>query len=136
MSDKALDLSLTLPACVDLKAAFQSEVRQYIESKIVPVLSLEQLAVKPFGKEDAAAAIKWAEASGTWNLSSDGWMRELKLDADQSHHLLEDARAIWNPYRRKAQLKLKKQQEQELQKRAAEGQPGGAPAAKREEQTR
>jgi hypothetical protein len=39
-------------------------------------------------------------------------------------------------YRRKAQLKLKKQQEQELQKRAAEGQPGGAPTAKREKQTR
>jgi hypothetical protein len=51
-------------------------------------------------------------------------MRELKLDADQSHHLLEDARSIWSPYMRKAQLKLKKQQEQELQKRAAEGQPG------------
>ena len=122
--------------CLLLALWFQSEVREYIVSKIVPVLSLEQLAVKPFGKEDAAAAIKWAQASGTWNLSSDGWMRELKLDADQSHHLLVYALSTWNGIKSRAKSKLKKQQEQELQKRAAAGQPGGAPAAKREEQTR
>jgi hypothetical protein len=49
---------------------------------------------------------------------------------------MRDARCIWDGYKRKAKSKLKKQQEQELQKRAAAGQPGGIPAAKRDKQTR
>jgi hypothetical protein len=127
---------LTSPACVDPQAAFQAEVKKYLNSKIVPVLSLEQLAVKSFSKEDAAAAIKWAETSGRWKLSWGGWMRELDLSAEESHHLVEDARNIWNWFRKTAQSKLKKQQEHELHKRTAEGQPGGVPAAKRGKQTR
>jgi hypothetical protein len=94
------------------------------------------------GKQIGQSKLAWLVADCvlvvcTWT-SSDGWMRELKLklDADQSHHLLDDARNIWSYFRKTAQSKLKKQQEQELQKRTAEGQPGGAPAAKREKHTR
>jgi hypothetical protein len=99
-------------------------------------LFLEQLVVKSFGKEGAAAAIKWAETSGTWKLPSDGWMRELEINAEDSHLLVYYATSVWNRLKSKAQSKLKKQQEREERKRPAEGQPEGTAEAKRDKQTR
>jgi hypothetical protein len=100
-------------------------------------LCLEQLAVKSFGKEDAAAAIEWAATSGTWKLSSDGWMRELEINAEDSHLLAYYyATTIWTQTRSKARTELKKQQEREERKRPAEGQPEGTAEAKRDKQTR
>jgi hypothetical protein len=134
MSDKALDLSLTSPACVDLQAAFRVEVREYIKRKIVPALSLEQLVAKSFGIADAAAAIDWAATSGRWKVSSDGWMRELDITAEDSHLLAYYATSVWGRMKAKARTELKKKQEQELRKRTAEGQPEGTAGAKRGKQ--
>jgi hypothetical protein len=64
------------------------------------------------------------------------WMRELKIKVEDSHLLMYYVEHLFKPVKSKAQSKLKKKQEQELQKRTAEGQPRGAPAAKREKQTR
>jgi hypothetical protein len=70
-------------------------------------------------------------------------MRELKLDADQSHHLLACARTgvcshirtkrtdVWSQIMKEARTELIEQQEQE-RKRPAEGQPEGIGAAKRD----
>jgi hypothetical protein len=129
-----------------VQAAFQAVVKQYIEHEIVQVLSLEQVAAKSFGKAGTKAAIEWAQTSGTvpgtWKLSSDGWMRELKLSAEEplsfrpETKLQTYAGEVWNNTRRPVKRKLKKQQERAQRKRPAEGQPGGAPAAKCDKQTR
>jgi hypothetical protein len=112
-------------ACV--QAAFQAVVKQYIEHEIVQVLSLEQVAAKSFGMAETKAAIEWdgGTLSDTWKLSSDGWMRELEIKAKDSHLLTYYAVSVWNNAKKKPRAELKKKQEQELRKRAAEGQPDG-----------
>jgi hypothetical protein len=71
--------ALRLLPCCAVCALFEPQVKPAVSVRVSVLLSNGQ---------------KLAEASSTWNLSSDGWMRELKLDADQSHHLLVDARTI------------------------------------------
>jgi hypothetical protein len=84
---------------------------------------------------ETKAAIEWAQTSGTvpgtWKLSSDGWMRALEIKVEQSHLLTCYAADIFKRSKTKARAELKKKQEQELRKRAAEGQPEGAAGAKR-----
>ena len=103
----------------------------------------EQVAAKSFGMDETMAAIKWAETSGTvpgtWKLSSDGWMRELKLRAGESHLLGYYATKPWSYEKTKARTELKKRQEQqerEQRKRPAEEQPEGTAESKRDKQTR
>jgi hypothetical protein len=73
------------------------------------------------------AAIGWAQTSGTvpgtWKLSSDGWIRALEIKVGQSHLLTYYAAGIFAGSKKRARSALKKQQEQELRKREAGGQP-------------
>jgi hypothetical protein len=102
-------------ACV--QAAFRAVVKQYIEHEIVQRLPLEQVAAKLFGKDEAMAAIKWAETSGTvpgtWKLSADGWMRELDISTENSHLLGYYAGNVFSNIKSKARTELKKRQERQ-----------------------
>jgi hypothetical protein len=61
-------------------------------------------------------------------------MRALEIKVEQSHLLTYYAAAIFLAVKSKARAELKKKQEQELRKRATEGQPEGTAEAKRGKQ--